>query len=1233
MLSQANRTAALCLAAGSALLANNVFLVPTFNGSTVISGTVYTGTPLTQAGVFNASTDTFAVFAKTTPNASDVKYYVLSRNTQASITILNSAFQPTANSPINLGQQVTAAGLSPDGKKLVVVAGNLRVWNTDTDTEIQFSNIDIGIRSSTLAFSQDSRFVFLGSPLAQAIYVVNLGNPSTVTSAGGIGGFELSSSTEQFFFSSCPNGMVYLSAERKIFEFDPAFRNPATNTSFDRSAIRREFNFTNAKLGAVQCTPDGSRALIINRQAQNGVSFYFVNLAFNGNSQTVGVTTSDLGGNQVDRLAIGGNGRAYGLTSQGSPRKERIMDITIPPPAIFGEQLAVPTAVLDPQYASLGPIEIADATLFSNEYPNAARVVVSAPLNRLAPSAANTIYDMNLTGTNPAKVGEIKLNFLPGVILFAGPSATSPPEPIGGVVPINVAQPIIRPGARTLPVGVKVLSSSGRPIANNNVTFAPGQGLPSIEGAPVVTTNAEGLAFVNIIAPAIPGNFNITVAPQNGPSTNIGFTAVAPDGTGGGGGEIGGPTIEVLGGDGQVIREAERSNYPYRIRVLEGPNRPAKNVQVTWDVANGGTRWDEGTFTDTFEKRITTTDNNGFTSNTIRASFLVGFGNSNLPSTMSASATVNGLVVTQRMFATTYIAVDGGNLAPLPSTIFHAPDTAGVASIRGKTGSTIVGAVRVSFANSAGGSLGGPIPNAGLSVFTDNQDPAAGPVANCVPKPVALSGTDGQAICDVKLGGKAGFSTARIQLAGFSEQQLRIFVDPGDATNLRVLSGNDQGADPNTNVSPLVVQLDDGGGTFLAGVTIDWTVLQGSAILANVSTLTDSAGRSQNNVRLGLAPGVVTVQARARGGAFPIATFNLTIKASIAGIGKVSGDNQTAFINTNFAGPIVVQVNDTRGVGVANQTVSFGIASGSATFVGGGTSAQATTDANGRAAAQVRAGGNAGGILINVTVAGLSQTTTFTLTVQVPGPQVNPLDFFNAASDERGSVSPGGLYNIVGRGFATDLRGCVQGQPLVGPYPTRVAQVEVQFGSVLAPIIAVCNQDGRETISLQAPFELNPGNIDVVIRSGNTQATVPGVQVVDLQPGIFENTDGQGRRYAVALRPNGTVVTPENPARWQEVIRIFITGGGQSDPRAQTGLPGVANMRMLVEPIVGVNDSGARGVQFTYQVGQIGVFEIQIEIPDGTPTGNNRPIGVLLPRSNGTFAFTDNSPVIAIAPR
>jgi uncharacterized protein (TIGR03437 family) len=356
--------------------------------------------------------------------------------------------------------------------------------------------------------------------------------------------------------------------------------------------------------------------------------------------------------------------------------------------------------------------------------------------------------------------------------------------------------------------------------------------------------------------------------------------------------------------------------------------------------------------------------------------------------------------------------------------------------------------------------------------------------------------------------------------------------------------------------------------------------------------------------------------------------FNATLNVTVTAIVKISGDNQTAFTNSNFAQPLVVEVRDSRNVAVSGQTVNFSVTSGSAAL----TPASATTDSNGRAITQVRAGANAGPLVVNAAVAGVSPVT-FNLTAQLPGPVISALDVFNAASGERGAVVPGGIYIMVGQGLAPELRGCVTANTVIGPWPTRLNGVEVQFGTTLAPILNVCNVNNRQSVAFQAPVELAAGGTAAaIVRVGAGSSAVNGIQVVDLQPGIFETTDGQGRTYAVALRPNGTYVTPENPAQYGEVIRIYITGGGPVTPAFTTGSTGVPNQNIVAGVVAGLNEQGVRVVSATYLEGATGVYEVAFEVPAGTTTGSNRPVGVLLVRSNGEFVFPSNAPTIAIAP-
>jgi uncharacterized protein (TIGR03437 family) len=252
--------------------------------------------------------------------------------------------------------------------------------------------------------------------------------------------------------------------------------------------------------------------------------------------------------------------------------------------------------------------------------------------------------------------------------------------------------------------------------------------------------------------------------------------------------------------------------------------------------------------------------------------------------------------------------------------------------------------------------------------------------------------------------------------------------------------------------------------------------------------------------------------------------------------------------------------------------------------------------------------------------------------VRLPGPVFDPTSFRNVASNQVGVV-PGGIIRILARGVATGINGVVQANFLMGPLPTRLRDVEVQFGSSLAPIFQLENINGQEAVVVQAPFDLvGPGTVPVTIRVGSGSTLVNGVQVLELQPGVFETVDQQNRRFAVLLRPNGTYVTPDNPARRGELIRGFFTGGGSMlDPRANTGQTGVPGQRLVNQAIVGVNNAGVRVVSTSYAVGMIGVYEVIFEIPADAAIGSSLNYAIAVVASNGQSVFS-NSSLIAVGP-
>src|SRR5205823_263566 len=113
-------------------------------------------------------------------------------------------------------------------------------------------------------------------------------------------------------------------------------------------------------------------------------------------------------------------------------------------------------------------------------------------------------------------------------------------------------------------------------------------------------------------------------------------------------------------------------------------------------------------------------------------------------------------------------------------------------------------------------------------------------------------------------------------------------------------------------------------------------------------------------------------------------------------------------------------------------------------------------------------------------------------------------------------------------------------------------------------------------------------------------------------PGIFETPMSDGIRRAVAVRPDGTFVSLENPARRGEIIRVYVTGLGPTAPAVGTNaipIPGTDSL-VLGQVIVGVNNSGARVVSSRLAPTQIGIYEVAFEVDANAPTGNNIVLSV-----------------------
>jgi uncharacterized protein (TIGR03437 family) len=347
-----------------------------------------------------------------------------------------------------------------------------------------------------------------------------------------------------------------------------------------------------------------------------------------------------------------------------------------------------------------------------------------------------------------------------------------------------------------------------------------------------------------------------------------------------------------------------------------------------------------------------------------------------------------------------------------------------------------------------------------------------------------------------------------------------------------------------------------------------------------------------------------------------------------------------------FSAPLVVQTTPAA----AGVIVNFAITGGSGVL----SNTTQTTGSNGQASIGVTAGATAGTLTVVASVTGVSQTASFTLTISPPPPQItaasflNGAGFFQTSGANQTALSPCGVATlVVGNPLTT---AALPATPNMYAAPLQQAtNISISFpssatsGSSTAPLLNVATAvTNQQLITFQVPCDATPSSATVMVSINGSSVSVPSVTVRPAAPGIFEMTGPDGVRRAVAVRPDGSVVSPTNPARQGETVRIYITGVGPQVPALVSGAlpvptPGVVSVpEMGTVVIVAVyapsgSPTGLGGVTVQASPDLIGVDEVTFTVPsvpsvqvgdnilalgviaEGNPVQFQQPGGSILP--------------------
>jgi uncharacterized protein (TIGR03437 family) len=215
-------------------------------------------------------------------------------------------------------------------------------------------------------------------------------------------------------------------------------------------------------------------------------------------------------------------------------------------------------------------------------------------------------------------------------------------------------------------------------------------------------------------------------------------------------------------------------------------------------------------------------------------------------------------------------------------------------------------------------------------------------------------------------------------------------------------------------------------------------------------------------------------------------------------------------------------------------------------------------------------------------------------------PWITSAGVTNGASFQTGIV-PGGIVTIFGFNLGARL-----GQIMAATgstWLTDLSGISVTMDGTPVPVYRALNMNGKEQLSIQAPFALaGKTSTSVIVSNASGTSVSVSVPVLTVQPGIFLlDTDRNA-----AVHANGTIVTAANQAARGETVVLYLTGLGAVGNAPASGQPASLTTLSptLVTPQVTMAGLDAQVSFSGLTPGFIGLYQINAVVPTAVGTGS-----------------------------
>ncbi len=213
-------------------------------------------------------------------------------------------------------------------------------------------------------------------------------------------------------------------------------------------------------------------------------------------------------------------------------------------------------------------------------------------------------------------------------------------------------------------------------------------------------------------------------------------------------------------------------------------------------------------------------------------------------------------------------------------------------------------------------------------------------------------------------------------------------------------------------------------------------------------------------------------------------------------------------------------------------------------------------------------------------------------------------------------VAPGSIISVFGKQLAPDY---VPGP--TGPLPQVLAGTTIRWGTRLLPLLFV----SPDQINAQLPFDLAEGEQVLAVRTGNQPEINGKAQIVRNAPGLFGFTL-DGKFYLAATHEDGSVISPDSPARRGETVTLLGTGFGPFQRPVLDGFPvPMTPANPVADPVdLKIGEALITPLSAIASPGQIGLVAIKLAINDQVATQREVSITAVV---NGRTSNTAILPV------